>query len=176
MTLKGNWILGSWVLERQNWEGALRLHHSLVSHEDRQAGGPQYRWAIGRLDTEQAWGSPPRMILSFLPKPNYILETSVLVTTERGSIGISGVRLGMLLNILQCADSPNNRELSGPKCWCCQGGEGEGNTGVGGTASAMVKVMVRSRNQGAKWSLLLVTMETPAQISTEQHFSFGNLG
>ena len=84
MTLKGNWILGSWVLGRQNWEGALRLHHSLVSHEDHQAGGPQYRLATERLDTEQAWGSPPRMILSFLPQPNYILETSVLVTTERG--------------------------------------------------------------------------------------------
>ena len=83
MTLKGNWILGSWVPGRQNWEGALRLHHSLVSHEDHQAGGPQYRLATERLDTEQAWGSPPRMILSFLPQPNYILETSVLVTTER---------------------------------------------------------------------------------------------
>lgn len=111
--------LNSWELspEEADWEDALRLCHGLLSHEACQAGGPQSRWATGRLDTEQAWGSPPRMIPSFLPQPKYILETSVLVTTGLGgSIGISWVRLGMLLNILRCTDSPNNRELSGPKC------------------------------------------------------------
>ena len=40
----------------------------------------------------------------------------------------------------------------------------------------MVKVTVRSRNHEAKCSLSLATMETPAQISTEQHFSIWKFG
>ena len=46
----------------------------------------------------------------------------------------------------------------------------------GGAESAMVKVTVRSRNREAKCSLLLVTMETPAQISTERQFFIWKFG
>ena len=150
-----------------------------MSHEDHQAGGPQYRLATGRLDTEQAWGSPPRMILSFLPQPNYILETSVLVTTERGVYWHLGGKARDAAKHPAVRRQPQQQRSIWPQMLMLprrRGGRQHRGEGGGGTASAMVKVTVRSRNHEAKCSLLLATMETPAQISKEQHFSFGNLG
>lgn len=78
--------LNSWELSPGETElgGRPEAVSHLVSQAACQAGGPRCPRAIGRRDTEQAWGSPPGMILSFRPQPRYNLETPVLVTTERG--------------------------------------------------------------------------------------------
>ena len=107
--------LNSWELspEEADWEDALRLRHGVLSPEACQAGGPQFREAAHRAG------------LGFSPKDDSVISPPTQMHSgdicacphcAGGSIGISWVRLGMLLNILRCTDSPNNRELSGPKC------------------------------------------------------------
>lgn len=111
------------------------VRHSLVSDENCQAGGPQQRWAIGRLGHSAGQWFSTKMISSSLPNPDNVWRGRCLSQLGGRAIGISWAEARDAVKHPMVHTEPSHRESSGSKRRSGQDLEREGNTGVRGPRS-----------------------------------------